>query len=129
MPLKGGGNALAVAVESFGLLRTDEQFREYVIVRIMLLSVALVLPFYVLLAQQYTGGSVGGLGMMIIASGLAGSLTAPVWGRLGDRSSRNVIISLWGDRRADMVAGYNRSHLYASLADIRIVVSCCIGLS
>ena len=89
---EGGGNALTVAAKSFRLLLTDLEFREYVIVRIMLLSVALVLPFYVLLAQQHAGSSVGGLGMMIIASGLAGSLSAPVWGRLGDRSSRKVMI-------------------------------------
>lgn len=29
---------------------------------------------------------------MIIASGLAGSLSAPVWGRLADRSSRVVLV-------------------------------------
>jgi MFS family permease len=43
------------------------------------------------LAQQSTDSGLAGLGMMIIASGLAGSLSAPVWGRLGDRSSRLVM--------------------------------------
>jgi len=89
---EGGGNALAVALESLGLLRTDPLFRRFVLARIYLLSVALAPPFYVLLAQEQTGGDLGGLGLMIIASGLAGSLSAPVWGRLSDSSSRLVMV-------------------------------------
>jgi MFS family permease len=54
--------------------------------------VALAPPFYVLLAQERTGGDLGGLGLMVIASGLAGSLSAPVWGRMSDRSSRLVMV-------------------------------------
>jgi len=63
-----------------------------VIARALLLSIALAPPFYVLLAQQQTQGGLAGLGMLIIASGLASSLSAPVWGRLGDRSSRLVMV-------------------------------------
>lgn len=89
---EGGGNALAVAVASLGLLRSDAQFRRFVLVRVSLLSVALAPPFYVLLAQARTGGDLGGLGLMVIASGLAGSLSAPLWGRMSDRSSRWVMV-------------------------------------
>jgi MFS family permease len=89
---EGGGNALAVAVASLGLLRSDAEFRRFVLVRVSLLSVALAPPFYVLLAQERTGGDLGGLGLMVIASGLAGSLSAPVWGRMSDRSSRLVMV-------------------------------------
>ena len=89
---EGGGNALATAVNSLALLWTDHEFRSFVITRALLLSVALAPPFYVVLAQQSSGEGLAGLGMMIIASGLAGSLSSPVWGRLGDRSSRLAMV-------------------------------------
>lgn len=87
----GGGNALETALESLALLKTDPQFRHFVIARIMMLAVALAPPFYVLLAQQHSGG-LADLGMLVIAGGIAGSVSAPVWGRLGDRSSRWVMV-------------------------------------
>lgn len=85
---EGGGNALAVAVKSLGILFTDRAFRRFVLARGLLLSIALVPPFFVLLAQERAGSGAAGLGLMIIASGLAASLSSPVWGRLSDRSSR-----------------------------------------
>jgi MFS family permease len=87
---EGGGNAVVTALRSLSLLRTDRTFRGYVIARTLLLSVALAPPFYVLLVQQHSTG-LSGLGLLIIASGLAATLSAPVWGRMGDRSSRRVM--------------------------------------
>lgn len=87
----GGGNALTDAIRSLTILKTDPVFRRYVITRIWLLSVAVAAPFYVLLAQARTGNDLGGLGMLIIAGAIAGSVSAPVWGWMGDRSSRIVI--------------------------------------
>ena len=89
---EGGGNALSVALRSYGMLKTDVLFRRFVIGRALLLSVALAPPFYVLLAQQNTAEGLVGLGMLIIASGIAGSISSPVWGRLSDYSSRLVIV-------------------------------------
>ncbi|MBK1648469.1 MFS transporter [Rhabdochromatium marinum] len=88
----GGGNALDTALESIGLLRTDPLFLRFVLVRVALLSVALTAPFYVLLAQQHSEGQLAGLGLMIIASGLASSLSAPLWGWLSDHSARWVMV-------------------------------------
>ncbi len=88
---EGGGNALTVALRQLKLLRDDLPFRRYVIARILLLSVALAPPFYVLVAQQQSQGGLLGLGALIIANGLAASLSSPFWGYLGDRSSRTVM--------------------------------------
>ena len=88
---EGGGNALTVALGQLGLLQSDHDFRRFVLIRTLLLSVALAPPFYVLIAQQETGSGLSGLGMLIIASGLAASLSSPFWGYLGDRSSRTVM--------------------------------------
>lgn len=88
---EGGGNALTVALAQLRLLREDPPFRRFVVARSLLLAVALAPPFYVLLAQQQAGGQLLGLGALIIANGLAASLSAPFWGYLGDRSSRSVM--------------------------------------
>jgi MFS family permease len=52
---------------------------------------ALAPPFYVLIAQEHAQAGLLGLGALIIANGLATSLSAPFWGYLGDRSSRRVM--------------------------------------
>lgn len=88
---EGGGNAIEEGMRSLKLLKTDKPFRNFVIARALLLGVALSAPFYVVLAREQTGGDISGLALMLIASGLAGSLSAPVWGRLSDRSSRFVM--------------------------------------
>jgi hypothetical protein len=90
---EGGGNAFTEALKSLRQLKTDAALRQFVIARALLLSVALAPPFYALLAQQQTQGETAGLGLMIIASGLASSLSAPFWGKLGDKSSRLVMVS------------------------------------
>lgn len=88
---EGGGNALQVAIENLRLLRDDRPFRQFVLGRMSLLSVALAPPFYVLFAQQQAQGDLAGLGMMVIASGLAAAVSSPLWGLLGDRSSRKAM--------------------------------------
>ena len=87
----GGGNALAVALQQLRLLIDDAPFRRFVLARALLLGVALAPPFYVLVAQQQSQAGLLGLGALIIANGLAASLSAPFWGYLGDRSSRRVM--------------------------------------
>jgi len=88
---EGGGNALSVALRSLKLLIIDKPFQQYVISRFLLLSVALVIPFYVILVQQRLQGELSILGWLIIANGLASSLSAPLIGKLADRGSRNVM--------------------------------------
>jgi hypothetical protein len=89
---EGGGNALSVALRQLQLLRDDPPFRRFVFARALLLAVALAPPFYVLIAQQQAEAGLLGLGALIVANGLATSLSAPFWGYLGDRSSRAVMV-------------------------------------
>ena len=88
---EGGGNAWSVARDHLRLLTDDRPFRRFVTARALLLSAALMPPFFVLIAQQESDAGLVGLGILIIANGLASSLSAPVWGYLGDRSSRAVM--------------------------------------
>jgi hypothetical protein len=88
----GGGNALTVALRQLRLLVDDVPFRRFMVARALLLAVALAPPFYALIAQEHAGPGLLGLGALIIANGLATSLSAPFWGYLGDRSSRGVMV-------------------------------------
>lgn len=93
---KGGGSAFRKAVESLSLLTTDKIFRHFVITRALLLSTALSMPYYVVLANERTEASLTGLGLLFVAGGLGEAISAPIWGKLADRSSRIVIIAAAG---------------------------------
>lgn len=91
--IEGGGNAIAEAVARLGILKTDVTFRNFVIVRALLLCSALTAPYFVILAAQYSDlASASMLGLFIVANGLAGSLSAPFWGRMADASSKQVMV-------------------------------------
>ncbi len=87
----GGGNAINEAFSSLSLLRDDAPFRHFVITRALLLCSALAAPYFVVLAQQAsdTGWM---LGVFLLASSLASSLSASFWGWAADTSSRRVMI-------------------------------------
>jgi hypothetical protein len=89
---EGGGNALGHALGKARLLRDDAPFRSFVIARSLLLCSALSAPYYVVLARQHATGTMRQLGIFILAGGVASMVSAPVWGRLADWSSRRVMI-------------------------------------
>ncbi|EDY84135.1 hypothetical protein VDG1235_3765 [Verrucomicrobiia bacterium DG1235] len=84
---EGGRSAWDAVWENLALLKTDPVFRHYLLARGLLLSVALAPPFYALMAQQRSENA-GDLGWLIIAGGLAGTISGPFWGKASDRSSR-----------------------------------------
>lgn len=90
---EGGGNAITEAIQQLALIRDDRQLRDFIIVRTLLISTALVAPFYVSLMSGASGEALAGLGALMIASGAASFVSAPVWGRLSDRSSRLVMVA------------------------------------
>ena len=61
--------------------------------RALLMCSALSAPFYVALAQDNRGSAAAVLGSFVAAAGLASLLSAPVWGRFADRSSRKVMVA------------------------------------
>jgi len=88
---EGGANAGREAIRSLGLLVEDAQLRRFVIARALLVSTALLVPFYATLARQAGDGDLGDLGLLLVAAGAASSVSSAVWGRLSDRSSRRVL--------------------------------------
>ncbi|MFO7995180.1 MAG: MFS transporter [Marinobacter sp.] len=87
----GGGNALGEALKSLSLLRDDGPFRHFVVTRALLLCSALASPYLVVLAQK-NADSGWLLGVFLLASSLASSVSASVWGWMADDSSRRVMI-------------------------------------
>ncbi|MET7029625.1 MFS transporter [Sediminicola luteus] len=88
----GGKNGLMEALSKMNLVKTDKPFRKFIISRSLLLCTALTAPYYVLLAQTYLGKESYLLGLFIIANGLASIISAPIWGAMADKSSKNVMV-------------------------------------
>lgn len=88
----GGGRSAVESLARLSLLVTDKPFRRFVMTRALLMCSALSAPFYVALAQAGQGSAATVLGSFVVAAGLASLLSAPVWGRFADRSSRSVMI-------------------------------------
>jgi len=89
---EGGGNALTHALGKLRLLRDDAPFRRFVMARSLLLCSALTAPYYVILARDHSPGTLRLLGVFILAAGVASMISAPIWGRLADWSSRKVMV-------------------------------------
>jgi hypothetical protein len=89
----GGGRNLFDALDRLKLLATDAPFRRFVITRALLMCSALSAPFYVAMAQEKLGSPTYLLGAFVAAAGLASLISAPVWGRFADVSSKHVMIA------------------------------------
>ncbi|NND58177.1 MAG: MFS transporter [Xanthomonadales bacterium] len=89
----GGGRNAIESMKKLKILITDRPFRRFVATRALLMCSALSAPFYVALAQNNLGSPGYLLGAFVIAAGLADLVSAPVWGRFADRSSRQVMIA------------------------------------
>ncbi|MBN4078531.1 hypothetical protein JYT96_00830 [Gammaproteobacteria bacterium AH-315-C21] len=89
---EGGKNAIASAIASFALIKTDSQLRLFVITRGLLISTALLVPFIVAVISAQSHAGARELEILIVASRFAGSLSSPIWGRLSDGSSCLILI-------------------------------------
>ena len=89
-----GENTLKLAARNFRVLK-DPQLQRFILTRGLLIATALAPPYMVSLAAEESGvafeEAFGGLGLLVIASALAGLASSYVWGRLADVSSRRVL--------------------------------------
>lgn len=89
----GGGNALTQALASLSLLKTDLPFRNFVLLRCLMMSSGLAAPYFIILARAgNSDASLLDLGVFVIAGGIADLASGVVWGRLADRDSRRVLL-------------------------------------
>lgn len=89
--VEGGENGWDSIKLGLSLLKNDRTFLHFNLTRALLLSSALALPYIALLGQNQSGSDLGGLGILIVVSGLAAMVASPVWGKRADRSSRGVM--------------------------------------
>lgn len=88
---EGGDSFFRGAAQRLAWLKKDPSLTLFIAVRTLMLTSALSAPYYVVLAQNRYGDSPSLLGAMILAHGLASAVSALVWGRWSDVSSRKVI--------------------------------------
>jgi predicted MFS family arabinose efflux permease len=89
--VEGGENAWQSILQGLGLLRRDRDFLHFNVARALLLASALALPYVALLGQEQSGAELGGLGILIVVSGMAAMVASPLWGKRADASSRRVM--------------------------------------
>jgi MFS family permease len=89
--IEGGENGWDSIKLGMALLRDDRTFLHFNLARALLLSSALALPYLALLGQTQSGTDLGGLGILVVVSGLAAMVASPIWGKRADQSSRGVM--------------------------------------
>lgn len=89
---EGGRNGWGVVVDNVSLLWRDRQLTRFVAARSLLTVTAVAPPYILSLAREGEGSGLGQLGPFVIASSLATIVGGRLWGRLADRSSRQVLI-------------------------------------
>ncbi|KIN71683.1 MFS transporter [Sulfitobacter guttiformis] len=77
---------------TFSVLKDNPDLWRFIIVRGLLTATALAPPYFVIIGGGEDGGTLGGLGALLLASALASLLSSYVWGRLSDHSSRLVLM-------------------------------------
>lgn len=73
----------------FSVLKGNGPLQRFIIVRGLLVSTALAPPYLVVLASE---GTLSQLGALVLASAAASLVSSYIWGRLSDRSSRQVLM-------------------------------------
>jgi len=95
-PIEEHGYSWRETVAEFGLLARDKVFLRFCISRGLLASTILSMPYYVILAREATNARAATLGLLAVATGAAGLLSAYAWGWLADRSSRWTLVAAGG---------------------------------
>lgn len=86
-----GNNKFSAIKNAWQLLNQDRRFRHFVLSRALLMGSALSAPFILLLAQNRQAET-STFAVFLLASSLASSLSASIWGLMADQSSRRVML-------------------------------------
>lgn len=90
------------------VLREDRNLANFILSRAFLMAIPLAQPYFVVIGREYTDADLSGLGLFVIAAGLAALISSPLWGKLADRSSRRLMVgmALLGILNCGLVAGF-----------------------
>ncbi len=82
--------------KSVQILRSDHNFRSFLIVRVISQFAAMAFAFYVIYAVQQYGMSDAAAAILVVVLLLGQVFLSPLMGRLGDRWSHRAVMSLGG---------------------------------
>ncbi|GLP96288.1 MFS transporter [Paraferrimonas sedimenticola] len=85
-------NASQNLLDTLALLKTEPDFRRFILARALLAGSGLSIPFVIILAQRTHPDSFWGLGAFVIISGIASLTSGAIWGKLADWNCRRVLI-------------------------------------
>ncbi len=88
---EGGRNIIREFAAGIGLWRKVPGFRRYIWARSALIVIEISTPFFALHGREAGGSGFGDLGLFVLGVGIANVVSSPVWGKLSDRSSRQVM--------------------------------------
>jgi MFS family permease len=88
----GGRTPVEEVKNAWIFWKKDENLRRFIITRGLLMAIPLAQPFFVILGNQEVGDQVSTLGLLVIASGVAGVISSPFWGRFADKSSKKLML-------------------------------------
>ncbi|MFD0933178.1 MFS transporter [Psychroflexus salinarum] len=87
----GGRTPLQEIKTGASLLKKDTSYRNFIITRALLMAIPLLDPFFILVAKDVSKESWNYLGLVIVISSLAQIVSSPIWGRLADKSSLQLM--------------------------------------
>lgn len=88
---QGGRSMISELRGGFELARTVNWFRQYLLVRALLLAVELAMPLFVLQSGQLGAASAGDLPVYVFAVALSAVISSPFWGRFADSAAERVM--------------------------------------
>ena len=88
---QGGRTPLEEIKTGVSLLKKDSSYRNFIITRALLMAIPLLNPFFILLAKDVSKENWNYLGYLIVIGSLAQIVSSPIWGRLADRSSLQLM--------------------------------------
>ncbi len=89
---EGGRTPIQEIKQGASLLKRDIGFRNFLVVRGLLLSIPLVQPFLILYADDQLGISLSGIGFFMLVTGAANTISSPIWGKFADKSSKHLMM-------------------------------------
>lgn len=88
---EGGRSMLAELRGGIGLVRDEPGFRQYLLVRALLLAIELAMPLFVLRANALGATGTMDLPVYVFAVSLAAVISSPFWGRFSDSAPERVM--------------------------------------
>ncbi|SHE78198.1 MFS-type transporter involved in bile tolerance, Atg22 family [Psychroflexus salarius] len=88
---KGGRSPINEIKEGLKFIKSDDNYRNFLFTRALLMAIPLLQPFYVVLANQLTGNSFASLGYLIVVTSIAQIISSPLWGKIADKSSLKLL--------------------------------------